>query len=157
MNITEKTVWESSVYQLSRADKVEGGTKGAANIQARQLANRTQFLKVLIEGISDYREYTFFETEDDPDGTIAGLAGTPQGKLFRVALGEGETLAFRYFLNDGGVARAVTGLLGQGSIINSVRFFPSLPLAENDLSAGNIPEGGNCWVINHSDSSLADE
>ncbi|HBQ7135888.1 TPA: SGNH/GDSL hydrolase family protein, partial [Klebsiella pneumoniae] len=83
--------------------------------------------------------------------------GTPQGKLFRVALGEGEALAFRYFLNDGGVARAVTGLLGQGSIINSVRFFPSLPLAENDLSAGNIPEGGNCWVINHSDSSLADE
>ncbi|EKB68434.1 SGNH/GDSL hydrolase family protein [Klebsiella pneumoniae] len=157
MNITEKTVWESSVYQLSRADKVEGGTKGAANIQARQLANRTQFLKVLIEGISDYREYTFFETEEDPDGTIAGLAGTPQGKLFRVALGEGEALTFRYFLNDGGVARAVTGLLGQGSIINSVRFFPSLPLAENDLSAGNIPEGGNCWVINHSDSSLADE
>jgi hypothetical protein len=42
MNISEKPQWENNVSMLTRLDKVEGGRDGAANIQAKQLANRTR-------------------------------------------------------------------------------------------------------------------
>ncbi|WP_053515915.1 CotH kinase family protein [Pluralibacter gergoviae] len=106
MNITEKAQWEESVTLLTRQQKVEGGQDGAANIQAKELANRTAWLKSQVESIPDYREYTFHTSDDDPDGTITGLAGTPVGKIFRVALydGQGQSVAFRYYLNNNGAA-----------------------------------------------------
>lgn len=47
-NLTEASVWENNVYQLETADPVLGGPNGIANQQAKQLANRTQFLRALI-------------------------------------------------------------------------------------------------------------
>ncbi|WP_462160957.1 CotH kinase family protein [Klebsiella pneumoniae] len=109
MNITEKVQWEDSVTLLTRQQKVEGGQDGAANIQAKELANRTAWLKSQLESIPDYREYTFYQTEDDPEGTIAGLAGTPAGKIFRVAMYDtvNTSVVFKYYLNDNGVARFI--------------------------------------------------
>ncbi|HBY2493167.1 CotH kinase family protein [Klebsiella pneumoniae] len=109
MNITEKVQWEDSVTLLTRQQKVEGGQDGAANIQAKELANRTAWLKSQLESIPDYREYTFYQTEDDPEGTIAGLAGTPAGKIFRVAIYDtvNTSVVFKYYLNDNGVARFI--------------------------------------------------
>ena len=109
MNITEKVQWEDSVTLLTRQQKVEGGQDGAANIQAKELANRTAWLKSQLESIPDYREYTFYQTEDDPEGTITGLAGTPDGKIFRVAIYDTVNTAveFKYYLNDNGVARFI--------------------------------------------------
>ncbi|HCT8862235.1 TPA: hypothetical protein OUA98_005187, partial [Klebsiella michiganensis] len=157
MNISEEIKWADFIYQIARGDKVEGGVGGVANLQAKQLADRTQFLKTLIESASDYREYTFFKSESDPDGTIAGLVNTPAGKMFRVAQGLSGELAFIYYLNDSGIAVALTALLGRGAIINNVREYPTLTLAQNDTVAGNILDGTKCWVTNSSDSSLADE
>lgn len=48
-NISENPGWEASIYQLEQDDKAVGGTGGVANEQARQLANRTQYLKVEID------------------------------------------------------------------------------------------------------------
>lgn len=45
MNISEKPQWDNNISMLTRQQKVEGGKDGAANIQAKQLANRTQYLK----------------------------------------------------------------------------------------------------------------
>ncbi|HHL1934604.1 TPA: hypothetical protein ACQ2HX_004006, partial [Klebsiella pneumoniae] len=109
--LTEKPEW-SGVKQLTRLDKVEGGRQGAANLQAQQLVQRTAWLKEALESFSDYRQYTFSITANDPDGTIAGLAGTPSGTIFRVAIpdGEGVTIAFSYYKNDDGVARYINSL-----------------------------------------------
>ncbi|MEK6490057.1 hypothetical protein WNJ68_20620 [Klebsiella grimontii] len=106
--LTEKPAW-SGVTQLSRLDRVEGGRQGAANMQAQQLVQRTAWLKEMMESASDYREYTFYVSEDDPNGTIAGLAGTPDERAFRVAVpdGDGVTVAFNYFKNNGGVAEFI--------------------------------------------------
>lgn len=49
--LNETSVWEDDIYQISRGDKVSGGRDGNANIQARQLAGRTNFLKGRIEDI----------------------------------------------------------------------------------------------------------
>ncbi|MGX1961107.1 flagellar biosynthesis protein, partial [Serratia proteamaculans] len=48
-------------------------------------------------------------TPEDPDGTIAGIAGTEDGKMFRVAIpdADGVTVAFNYYRNKGGVAEFI--------------------------------------------------
>lgn len=43
--IKETANWESSIYQIEPTDPVIGGENGPANTQARQLANRTAYLK----------------------------------------------------------------------------------------------------------------
>ncbi|SYS89325.1 CotH kinase family protein [Klebsiella pneumoniae] len=118
MNITEKLQWEDSITLLTRQQKVEGGQDGAANIQAKELANRTAWLKSQLESIPDYKEYTFYPTEDDPDGTISGLTGTPAGKLFRVAMQDSGNakVIFNYYLNDDGVARFINDMMNARGI-----------------------------------------
>ena len=156
-NLPEQVSWESGIHQLEEADRAKAGPGGVLNIQANQLANRTRWLRALVESAQDYREYTFYKSESDPDGTITGLANTPEEKIFRVAQGLNDDLAFIYYLNDSGTAVALTALLGRGAIINNVREYPTLTLAQNDTVAGNILDGTKCWVTNSSDSALADE
>ena len=49
MKINEISQWEEEIYLLRRNDRVLGGVNGVANMQAQQLANRTQYLKALLE------------------------------------------------------------------------------------------------------------
>ena len=44
-NLKEKPEWSESVYQLEISDPVMGGPDGIDNLQAKQLANRTLYLK----------------------------------------------------------------------------------------------------------------
>lgn len=53
MNITETETYELEIYQIELTDPVIGGEDGIANLQAKQLANRTNWLKVAYEKIVD--------------------------------------------------------------------------------------------------------
>jgi len=44
-NVIEAPVWESGIYRIETTDPILGGETGTANIQAKQLANRTLWLK----------------------------------------------------------------------------------------------------------------
>lgn len=44
-HVQETPVWEDGVYQLELHDLVKGGPDGVSNVQPRQLANRTLWLK----------------------------------------------------------------------------------------------------------------
>lgn len=44
-NLTEIVQWEAGVYRIELTDPVEGGEDGIDNRQAKQLANRTAYLK----------------------------------------------------------------------------------------------------------------
>ena len=99
MNIIEQPSWHESITLIARGDKVEGGRLGGINVQAKQLADRTALLKQRIESIDDAKDRTFFITDEDPDGTIAGLKETPAGKVFRVAQGPDAEYAFIYYAN----------------------------------------------------------
>lgn len=48
-NLTETPTWESGVYRIELTDPVMGGEDGIDNIQAKQLGNRTLYLKGAIE------------------------------------------------------------------------------------------------------------
>lgn len=117
-NISETSRWEEDIYQVKRGDKVEGGAVGVANIQARQLAARTRWLKGQLESAGDYREFTFYITATDPDGTIAGITATESGKYFRVAQGVGSGESFIYYLNDNGTAVPVASMPSATGVVN---------------------------------------
>lgn len=50
-NITEDADWTAGIYQLEQEDLVVGGPDGIDNLQAKQLAARTNYLKALAEGL----------------------------------------------------------------------------------------------------------
>jgi len=51
-NLTENTTWEPGIYQLEETDVVQGGANGIDNLQAKQLAARTQYLKQQLDTMS---------------------------------------------------------------------------------------------------------
>ena len=53
--ITEQQQWEEDIYLIEKQDKVLGGELGVINIQAKQLANRTKYLKDQVETINQDR------------------------------------------------------------------------------------------------------
>ena len=44
MNLPEQSVWINDIYQIERSDPILGGEFGINNVQAKQLASRTQYL-----------------------------------------------------------------------------------------------------------------
>ncbi|MGK0688990.1 SGNH/GDSL hydrolase family protein, partial [Serratia marcescens] len=61
-----------------------------------------------VQNIADAN--TYYTSPTDPDGTIVGIAGTPAGKSFRVAIQDAtlSVVAFNYYLNDNGTAEFIT-------------------------------------------------
>ena len=49
-NLKEEPKWEDGIYQYETTDPLQGGEDGIDNVQGRQLANRTQWLKEKVEG-----------------------------------------------------------------------------------------------------------
>lgn len=48
-NLQEQAVWEGGIYQIETTDPVVGGPDGISNIQAKQLGNRTAYLRERLE------------------------------------------------------------------------------------------------------------
>lgn len=87
---------------------------------------------------------TYYIKPADPDGTIAGLAGTPSGQSFRVAQGPGN--GFKYFRNDSGVAVEVAAIAGEAAIaaVQAVQQFLSA-MTPADLTAAT-PDWLHAWT-----------
>lgn len=90
-----------------RIDEITGAQKSIEQYadEAKQSADDAQ-------NIADAN--TYYVTPEDPDGTIAGLAGTPNGKSFRVGLGVGK--GFKTYVNNNGVALEVSGTPGTSEV-----------------------------------------
>lgn len=66
-NLVEIDRWEDGVYQLETSDPVVGGPEGIDNLQAKQLANRTRYLKKAVEA-----------RQSDFDAHVAAVDPHPQ-------------------------------------------------------------------------------
>ena len=108
---------------------------------------------------SDYakNKFTFYKTPSDPDGTIAGLAATTDGQSFWVAQGPDALSAAWQYQNKAGVAVLQAKQPGTAAVVGTVREYPTLASAQNDVLAGNILNGAKCWVTNSDNNTLADE
>ncbi|MES9901121.1 MAG: hypothetical protein ABW168_00395 [Sedimenticola sp.] len=68
--------WDAGIYQLETTDAVLGGVNGPDNIQAKQLANRTLYLKNLIENINTAQAVADHVAATDPHNQYLT---TPEG------------------------------------------------------------------------------
>lgn len=66
-NLKETAHWEDGIYRIEQTDPVVGGEDGIDNIQAKQLGNRTLYLKKKLE---------------EMEGTVDGYAPDMQEALF---------------------------------------------------------------------------
>lgn len=68
-NLTESEIWENGVYQIELTDPVVGGPDGISNRQAKQLANRTAWLKALL-----LQHSSSLDGKQPLDATLTALA-----------------------------------------------------------------------------------
>jgi len=88
-NLNETPTWEPGVYQLEEEDLVQGGPDGIDNTQAKQLGNRTQYLKQQIEAavgemtahLAAADPHTQYATELWVAGQITALINAAPGAL----------------------------------------------------------------------------
>lgn len=69
-NVKEESKWEEGVYQIEVTDPVVGGVDGISNKQAKQLANRTSYLKEKVDALTPAK---IFEEIKKIDGRDSGL------------------------------------------------------------------------------------
>jgi len=65
-NLPEADQWEAGIYQLEITDPVLGGAEGIDNLQAKQLANRTLYLKNLLANLQAAESVDDHEAKPDP-------------------------------------------------------------------------------------------
>ena len=70
-NLTEVSQWENVIRQLENGEAATGGADGLANIQAKQLANRTKWLK---ENLAPMANAVFSGTMKHGANDLAGSA-----------------------------------------------------------------------------------
>jgi len=134
--INESGQWVDSVYQIQRGDKVIGGRDGVANIQPQQLANRTQYLKQAVEGLS-VGEQPFDNVEKAQakinDGSI------PLNARFSVRIESTDAWLAEY-KNMGGVATATGKTLPSGELVKKITDYFYLNDAIGNLLVDMVDE-----------------
>ena len=103
----------SAANSAAKASQAELGAVEAAHgvaenaVISTDAATKAEAAAENAQNIADAN--TYYTTPTDPDGTIAGIAGTPDGKMFRVAIpdGGGVTVIFNYYKNAAGVAEFI--------------------------------------------------
>ena len=86
-NVKEVEKWEPGIYQLETTDPVMGGEDGIDNLQAKQLANRTSYLKKQIENVSNLIPTVPVQSVNGKTGNIQ-LSAADVGTLTEQQLGE---------------------------------------------------------------------
>ncbi|HHT2453838.1 TPA: hypothetical protein ACTYR0_004160 [Klebsiella michiganensis] len=105
-SLEENSAWESSIYQLEETDRAQAGAGGVLNIQARQLANRTRFLRSKLASLE--AECTELGLGIDTLRQNLGSSEMPGAGI--VMLGQKVTVqqAMDYLLNKGNAVRLST-------------------------------------------------
>jgi len=132
-NIIEGASWENAIHQIQRGERVEGGRGGVANIQASQLANRTAYLKQLVDGFtagqSPYQSIADVQ-RDINNGVI------PNGARVSVRSGENHDWMVEY-QNVSGVATLTGNAIKNSEYVEAINAkVKQLYLVNNNLWDG---------------------
>ena len=95
-NVKEDKIWEEGIYQLEVTDPVVGGIDGISNKQAKQLANRTSYLKEQIKNNKSSMDTALAKKRDVEDSyskTEVDEKLTAIGTTIGEKLGKSETAA----------------------------------------------------------------
>lgn len=92
-NLPEQSKWENGIYQFEITDPLQGGADGIDNIQGKQLANRTRYLKDKIES-SQAKIAPVEESEESAHAYAIGEQFMFNDILYKAtaAIAEGDTI-----------------------------------------------------------------
>jgi len=136
-NLPETTTYPSGIYQIELTDPVVGGPDGISNVQAKQLANRTAWLKEKADelvsargGFANLGDRLAGYDAFSPEQQVAILAGMQE------ALGLGGVLA-----REMQVLRK--RVLAQGSVvIKNKHVITGMVLSKSDIRALHLSQSG---------------
>lgn len=129
--LTEANSWEAGIYQLELTDPVVGGADGLSNLQAKQLANRTLYLKTLVDALGTGKQPL--------DATLTALAGvvTAANQLIYAtgpdAFSTSALSAFARTLLDDADAATARGTLGAQAADATLTALAGVVTAANQL------------------------
>lgn len=84
-SLPESPTWVDKIFQLETDTPVLGGTNGPDNWQAQQLANRTAYLKLVVDILNMLVSSSGIGAYDSPEKAQAAIdAGTEKRKFFQV-------------------------------------------------------------------------
>lgn len=146
-NLTEGTGWENGIYRIETTDAILGGENGTANVQAKQLANRTQHLKERLTAAEQNLEGLDPEMHNMVSGAIkfsleqAALANSGVNALHKINQQQGEFTMYNYGMVTGGVvskkgANRLLSIAAGVCYLEGRKFF--VPAHDSDMS---VPVG----------------
>lgn len=106
-NLPTTPTWSPDVTQIETTDKVLGGPDGVINVQARQLADRTAYLKQEVEAVGA----TATDADGKADSALAQIAAVERAAGSAVGAAA-EALAHK---NAAQAAQALAVQASQGS------------------------------------------
>ncbi|PTA74969.1 glycosyl hydrolase family 28-related protein [Serratia sp. Nf2] len=118
-SLPEQNKWEPSVYQLEKDTPVLGGPGGPDNMQAQQLANRTLYLKSIVDGLQS-GDTPYSSLEKAIDAIAAGII--PEGSKFSVR-SDNPDYWMEEYVNQAGTPVKTGKFLLDGSAITKLITF----------------------------------
>lgn len=114
-NVPEKSQWEGGVYQFEETDPVQGGPDGIDNLPNKQLANRTRYLRDLLQQLQASVDAVGAEGQNalwvavENNASMAGLLEQEMQRQKLVRHQEGEfVLTNRGIVRGCGLAASTT-------------------------------------------------
>lgn len=122
-NLPESPAWESGIHQLEEADRAKAGPGGVLNIQATQLANRTQYLRSELDAYNGLLKSGEIPFSSEDDAQLAISAGKiSEGGFFSIRSEDPDIWVDEY--------RNVSGV-----VVPTGKSLPSLMYLINQLKA----------------------
>lgn len=123
-DLVEIERWENGIYQLETSDPVMGGPDGIDNLQAKQLANRTRYLKKAIEASQSSFDEHVEATDPHPQYATHGELAEKVAALVAQAPGTLDTLSklAKALDNDPNFASKVASALASKAALDSPPF-----------------------------------
>ena len=110
-NLNETETYEAGIYQLETSDKLMGGAEGISNRQARQLANRTRWLKAHHVAVTSGTFTATLHMHSDPTNiTTTNVTAQETGSYVRIGDMVWITLEATVTQYSGHVLKRITGL-----------------------------------------------
>lgn len=137
-NLPEQNNYPSGIYQIELTDPVVGGPDGISNVQARQLANRTRWLKQIADEVVEARG----EGGSSLAARLAGYDAFSPEQQLSILAGVQEALGL-----GGVLARELANLRGrvlaQGTVtIKNKHVITGLILTKTEIRALHLSQSG---------------